>query len=72
MSWFSRVVNVVRRNRVNRDLDDEIQFHLDARTDQLVRGGMAADEARREAQRLFGLPALRAIRVDPTSALRCE
>ena len=54
MSWFSRVVNVVRRNRVNRDLDDEIQFHLDARTDELVRGGMAADEARREAQRLFG------------------
>ena len=54
MSWLSRVVNVVRRNRVNRDLDDEIQFHLDARTDELVRGGMAADEARREAQRLFG------------------
>ena len=54
MSWLSRVVNVVRRNRVNHDLDDEIQFHLDARTDELVRSGMAADEARREAQRLFG------------------
>jgi predicted permease len=54
VSWFSRVVNIVRRNGVNRDLDEEIQFHLDARTDELVRGGMSADEARREAQRLFG------------------
>ena len=46
--------NVVHRNRVNRDLDEEIQFHIDARTDELVRSGMAADDARREAQRLFG------------------
>ena len=54
MSWVSRVVNVVRRNRVNHDLDEEIEFHIDARTDELVRSGMAADDARREAQRLFG------------------
>ena len=54
MSWLSRVVNVVRRNRVNRDLDEEMQFHIDSRSDELVRNGMPRDEARREAQRIFG------------------
>jgi hypothetical protein len=47
-------VNVVRRNRVNRDLDEEMQFHIDSRSDELVRNGMPRDEARREAQRIFG------------------
>ena len=31
MSWFSRLVNVFRSNRLNHDLEDEISFHLDSR-----------------------------------------
>ena len=36
------------------DVDDELQFHLAMRTDELVEHGWAPDAARREAERLFG------------------
>ena len=54
MSWLSRVVNVFRPERVNRDLDEEIQFHLDARTADLTSRGMDPEQARAQAQRQFG------------------
>lgn len=40
--------------RVRRDVDEEIAFHLDAVTAELVAGGMSQAEARREAERRFG------------------
>ena len=58
MSWLSRLLNVLRRDRVDRDLDEEIRFHLDARTDELVRRGMPAEDARAHARRQFGNPLL--------------
>ena len=45
MSWLSRLVNVIRRDRVDRDLEEEMRFHLAARTDDLVRDGMPAEDA---------------------------
>jgi hypothetical protein len=54
MSWLSRFLNVVRRDRMNRDLDEEIQFHIAARTHELTDRGMAPHEARTQAQRQFG------------------
>ncbi len=36
------------------DVDDELRFHLEMRADDLRRGGLPADEARREAERRFG------------------
>src|SRR5687767_14629916 len=54
MSWFSRFVNVLRHARLDRDLDDEIRFHLEARTEELTRAGMSAEEAKRRARRQFG------------------
>ena len=39
MSWLSRLTNVFRTGRVNRDLDDELLFHIDARTEEFVRRG---------------------------------
>lgn len=39
---------------VRRDVDDEIAFHLDAVTAELVAGGMDPASARREAERRFG------------------
>ena len=58
MSWLSRLVNVIRRDRVDRDLDEEMRFHLAARTDDLVRDGMPAEDARAQARRQFGNPLL--------------
>jgi hypothetical protein len=56
VSWFSRVLNAFRPERVTRDLDDENQFHLDARTADLTRRGMDPAQAREQARRQFGNP----------------
>jgi predicted permease len=58
MSWLSRLVNVVRPTRVDRDLDEEIRFHLEARTEELTRSGMPIEEAAVRARRQFGNPLL--------------
>src|SRR5688572_28387421 len=42
------------RHRVERELDDEIQYHLARQVEQNVAAGMAPDEAQYAAQRLFG------------------
>lgn len=39
---------------VEREVDDELAFHLDMRTKKLMDRGMGAEEARREALRQFG------------------
>src|ERR1700739_3191263 len=36
------------------DVKDELRFHLDAKTEDLIGQGWKADEARREAERQFG------------------
>ena len=54
MSWFSRLVNVLRSGRLDRDLDAELQFHIEARTDELIAQGLTPEDATREARRHFG------------------
>jgi putative ABC transport system permease protein len=45
---------------VRADVDEELRFHLDMRTRELIAHGMAPDAARSEAERLFGeLPEIR-------------
>ena len=56
MSWLSRFLNVLHRNRLDRDLDEEIRFHLDARTEELIRTGISADDAKMRARQQFGNP----------------
>jgi predicted permease len=46
-----RLRSLFRRNRVEQELDDELQFHLEALTDQHLRAGMDADAARQAALR---------------------
>ena len=58
MSWLSRFVSVIRSDRLNRDLDDEMRFHLDARTEEYAKAGLSIEEARAQARRQFGSPAL--------------
>ena len=56
MSWLLRFLNVIGRDRLNQDFDDEIQFHLAARTED--RAGMSPRQAREQAARQFGNPLL--------------
>ena len=56
MSWLFRVVNVFRPARVERQLDDELAFHIESRIDDLVAGGMTRKDAEAMARRQFGSP----------------
>ena len=58
MSWLSRFVSMISSDRLNRDLDDEIRFHLDARTEEHTRAGLSIEEASALARRQFGSAAL--------------
>lgn len=46
------------RRRMQRELDEEMQFHLDEQTARFCAEGMTAAEARAKALRCFGNPAL--------------
>ena len=58
MSWLSRFVSVIRSDRLNRDLDDEMRFHLEERTEEYTRAGLSIEEASARARREFGSPPL--------------
>jgi predicted permease len=49
-----RVVHLSGLRRVQTDVDEELRFHLDMRTDDLVRTGMSPTAARAQALREFG------------------
>ena len=52
--FYRRLLHLLRRNRLSRELDREIAFHILELTDTLVTRGMDPDDARREALRRFG------------------
>ena len=51
-----RLLSLIRRNAstISRDVDTELQFHIDARTEALAREGVDPAEARRRALAEFG------------------
>jgi putative ABC transport system permease protein len=58
---MSRMVGIRRlfrltpsRASIDRAVDDELQFHFDMTTRELMANGMTPDDARREAERRFG------------------
>ena len=51
---IARVGELFGRGRLERDLSDELQTHLDCLTDEHVRRGLSRDEARRAAFRDLG------------------
>ncbi len=53
-SWLKRVRTLLRRDRLEQELDAELRFHLDMQTAENVRQGMPPDGARRAARQLFG------------------
>jgi predicted permease len=46
--------SLFRRDRLDREISTELDFHLEMQIEQLVRRGVAPDEARRRALRDFG------------------
>ena len=50
-SWLRAVAG---RSRMEREMDAELRFHLNAFAEDLVRGGVPSEEARRRANTEFG------------------
>lgn len=53
---MAKVLNLFRwkRDRLERDLERELQYHMDRRVDDLMKGGLSEAEARRQASIEFG------------------
>jgi macrolide transport system ATP-binding/permease protein len=51
---WQRLMAMAQRNRKERELNAELRFHLEQATEENMRRGMNAEDARREAQRSFG------------------
>jgi macrolide transport system ATP-binding/permease protein len=55
--WFTaplRFKSIFRRSRVERELDEELQFHLDQKIEEGIAQGFSPDEARDRALRALG------------------
>jgi len=51
MTWMARLL---RRDRLERELDKELRFHVEEETNRLAASGVSRDEARRMALASFG------------------
>ena len=51
---YRRVRGLLRSESIHEEIDEEMQFHIDMRTEENVRAGMRPDDARRDAERRFG------------------
>jgi len=54
MSWVRRLGRTLAGSNVGRDFDEEMRFHLEQRTEENIRLGMNARDARAAAIRRFG------------------
>ncbi len=54
MSWLRKLAATLRPGRLDNDLDAELEFHLQQRTDHLIAQGLSPAEAHRQAALLFG------------------
>jgi len=52
--FFTRVMSLFRRRRLDADLDEEVRAHLDLLAAEYERHGMSAGQARAAARRAFG------------------
>jgi putative ABC transport system permease protein len=55
--WLRRLSSLLRSRRWRAELDEELTFHVQARTDDLVTAGVPRDAARRQAEHELGAPA---------------
>ncbi|HEV2147020.1 MAG TPA: ABC transporter permease [Longimicrobiaceae bacterium] len=52
--WRKRLRTITHPDEVERELDDELAFHVEMEIEKNLRAGMSADEARRQAALRFG------------------
>ena len=52
--FFIALRNILRRSRVEQEIDDELRSYLDLLTDENIRQGISESEARRTALRTLG------------------
>ncbi len=53
-SLLARVQALWRTDAIHREIDEELQFHMDMRTEENMRQGMTPAAARRDAEQRFG------------------
>ena len=62
MSFLSTIARrlrmLVRGDRLERGLEDEMRLHMEIRRERLEAGGLSPEEARAMARRRFGNPLL--------------
>ncbi|MGB2900213.1 MAG: ABC transporter permease [Candidatus Acidiferrum sp.] len=58
MSWIARLRGMLRRERLDHDLDEELRSHIEMRAADNLAAGMSPEAARHEAQKRFGNTAL--------------
>jgi len=56
MAVFRRIANLFRRSHVDREINAELQSHIDLRIDDNIAAGMSPAQARRDALLRFGNP----------------
>jgi len=54
VSWITRLRGMLRRERLDQDLDEELRAHLEMRAADNLAAGMSPGQARHEAQKRFG------------------
>ena len=58
MSWIARLRGMLKRDRLDHDLDDELRSHIEMRAADNLAAGMSSEQANYEAQKRFGNTAL--------------
>src|SRR5262245_6525475 len=51
---WRRLFSLIRRGRLEREMEEEMRFHLEMQIEQNLEAGMAPDDARYAARRQFG------------------
>src|SRR5262244_4607603 len=54
LQLWRRLLSLPRRGRYEREMEEEMRFHLEMQIEQNLASGMATDEARLAARRQFG------------------
>ena len=54
MSWLNRLLGTLRKNKLEEQLDQELQFHIEMRMREFIAEGMTPEEACYRARRIFG------------------
>ena len=68
MSLLDRISNLFSREKLAREIDDELQSHIEMRVSDNIAAGMSSEKARRDALLRFGNPTITKERVAASDA----